>query len=164
MSSKSFVQSLRKMIREEVQLAVRDVIKEILTEQVSQTQTPKRQTYTETYKPAPKKVAPKKYSDNSLLNDILNDTAGFNGEGPNVMLEESLQMDYNDRSEWPTMRMGAMPTMRNNPVSMIPTTDPEGRQINAAALANTEAGAAVVTALTKDYSALMKAIDKKKGK
>ena len=29
-SSKSFVQSLRKMIREEVQLAVRDVIKEIL--------------------------------------------------------------------------------------------------------------------------------------
>lgn len=158
MNSKSFVQSLRKMIREEVQLAVRDVIKEILTEQVSHQ--PAKQTYTETYKPAPKKATVKKqFSNNSLLNDILNDTAGFQGEGPNVMLEESLQMNHNDFAEWPTMRMGAMPSMRSNTVSMIPTTDTEGRPINVQNVAPE-----VVTALTKDYSALMKAIDKKKGK
>jgi hypothetical protein len=36
--------------------------------------------------------------------------------------------------------------------------------VNVQQLAQTEAGAAVVNALTKDYSALMKAIDKKKGK
>jgi hypothetical protein len=43
-------------------------------------------------------------------------------------------------------------------------TDVDGRRIDTNQLASTEAGAAVVNALTKDYSALMKAIDKKKGK
>jgi hypothetical protein len=40
----------------------------------------------------------------------------------------------------------------------------EGRQVSAQQLQQTEAGQAVVNAVTRDYSALMKAIDKKKGK
>ena len=51
-----------------------------------------------------------------------------------------------------------------SPKSIIPSVDTEGRKIDVTKLASTEAGAAVVNAITKDYSALMKAIDKKKGK
>jgi hypothetical protein len=40
----------------------------------------------------------------------------------------------------------------------------EGGQVSAQQLQQTEAGQAVVNAVTRDYSALMKAIDKKKGR
>jgi hypothetical protein len=43
--------------------------------------------------------------------------------------------------------------------SVVPTTDIDGRPVNVNNLPED-----VVSALTKDYSALMKAIDKKKGK
>jgi hypothetical protein len=42
--------------------------------------------------------------------------------------------------------------------SIMPMTDTEGRRVNTQELPDH-----VVSALTKDYSALMKAIDKKKG-
>ena len=91
------------------------------------------------------------------MNELLNDTSGFRGEGPQVYLEE--QINYNDYSDWPTMNMNRM-----NVATPQVVTDHEGRRIDMKQLAQTEAGAAVVDALTKDYSALMKAIDSKKGK
>lgn len=157
MNSKDFIQVLRKVIREEVQVAVRgeldkfsSVITESKTKPVAQ---PVK--YTEQYKPKPQPQK-KQFTSNPTLNDLLNDTVGFKGEGPQVYLEESI--DYNDRSEWPTMNMSRMP--QAPPV----LTDVDGRRFDVDQLASTEAGAAVVNALTKDYSALMKAIDKKKGK
>jgi hypothetical protein len=56
--------------------------------------------------------------------------------------------------------------MGRSPMSAKPSvvTDINGQRIDMKQLAETEAGAAVVNALTKDYSALMKAMDKKKGK
>jgi hypothetical protein len=48
--------------------------------------------------------------------------------------------------------------------AIIPTVDTEGRRVDVSKLAETEAGAAVVKALTRDYSSLIKAMDKKKGK
>ena len=44
--------------------------------------------------------------------------------------------------------------------AVAPMTDLQGKPVNA----NNEQVAATVNAMTKDYSALMKAIDKKKGK
>lgn len=160
MNSKEFIQALRKVIREEVQTAVRSEFKKlnegVISERVVTRQEPK--TYTQSYKPQPQRTQVKKqYSTNSMLNDILNDTSYVSSEGPSVMLEE--QVNYNDYEEWPTM--GARPVARQVPAVL---TDVNGARVSVQQLAQTEAGAAVVTALTKDYSALMKAIDKKKGK
>lgn len=160
MNSKDFISALRKVIREEVQTAVRteldkfsSVISESKKTKVSE---PTLTRYTESYKP--KAIVQKKqYTSNPTLNELLNDTSGFRGEGPQVYLEE--QINYNDYSDWPTMNMNRM-----NVATPQVVTDHEGRRIDMKQLAQTEAGAAVVDALTKDYSALMKAIDSKKGK
>ena len=168
MHSKDFIQALRKVIREEVRSAVREELS-IIGETISEsrnTNIKKSTVKTSNLESKPalhyKPTAKKTYVNNSLLNDLLNETPGFAGEGPRAYLEE--QIDYNDFSEWPTMNRSASPRMQSNPTSMLPTTDTEGRKIDASKLAETESGQAVVQALTKDYSALMKAIDKKKGK
>lgn len=160
MNSKDFILALRKVIREEVQTAVRtelDKFSSVLSEsKKAQVSAPVTTRYNESYRP--KTVSQtKQYTSNPTLNELLNDTAGFRGEGPKVYMEE--QVNYNDFSEWPTMNMNRMTVATPQVV-----TDHEGRRIDMKQLAQTEAGAAVVDALTKDYSALMKAIDNKKGK
>ena len=159
MNSKDFISALRKVIREEVQTAVRtelDKFSSVLSESKKvQVQSPVVKKYTESYKPTVAKT--KQYTSNPTLNELLNETVGFRGEGPQVYMEE--QVNYNDFSEWPTMN-----TSRRNVATPQVVTDHEGRRIDMQQLAQTEAGAAVVDALTKDYSALMKAIDNKKGK
>lgn len=157
MNSKDFLQALRKVIREEVQVAVRTELTQfssVITETKKQPTTTVSK-YTESIKSIAKQPVKKSLSKNSVLNDLLNETRGFSREGPAVYMEE--QIDYNDFSEWPTMNSRPTPT-----VSVL--TDVNGSKINVAELSQTDAGAAVVNALTKDYSALMKAIDKKKGK
>jgi hypothetical protein len=54
---------------------------------------------------------------------------------------------------------GMMQQMRGGAPNAIPTTDIEGKRVDVNSLP-----ADVTKALTRDYSALMKAIDKKKGK
>ena len=54
------------------------------------------------------------------------------------------------------MGLSSQPT----PQSMIPTQDSDGRAVDVNAVMNSGVG----QALTKDYSKLMKAIDKKKGR
>ena len=130
MNSKDFIQTLRKVIREEVQTAVRNELNNILNEGKSYTQTKT----VEQKKPAPKQTytssVKKQYVKNSLLNDILNETSGHSPSGPMAMLEENI--DYNDFSEWPTMQRGVRPSMQ--PKSVVPSTDLEGRPVNVSKL------------------------------
>lgn len=164
MNSKDFIQALRKVIREEVQSAVRtelNKITPILEQRAPVNKAPIQERTTVTTKVTTKKPVMKQYTENSTLNELLNHTAGFSNENSGVYLEENIgmsQIDYNDFSEWPTMN--------RKPMAQKPAvfTDVNGSKIDASQLTQTEAGAAVVNALTKDYSALMKAIDKKKGK
>ena len=164
MNSKDFIQALRKVIREEVQNAVRTELSKIppLTEQRKPiNKAPIQERTTVTTKVTARKPTMKQYTENPTLNELLNHTAGFSNENSGVYLEESIgvnHIDYNDQSEWPTMT--------RKPMSSKPAivSDVHGQKIDVNQLAATEAGAAVVNALTKDYSALMKAIDKKKSK
>jgi hypothetical protein len=155
MNSKDFIQTLRKVIREEVQVAVRTELKQFssVISEVKQSTKPAT-TYTETIKPKVKQQ-PKQYTGNPTLNELLNGTSGFKGDGPMAYLEE--QLDYNDFSEWPTMQS------RPTPSTPAVVTDVDGRRIDINQLTSTAEGEAVVNALTRDYSQLMKAINKKKG-
>lgn len=161
MNSKDFIQALRKVIREEVSNAVRTELSKItpiINERVTTAK------YTQSVKPAvttkviAKAPVKKQYTENPTLNELLNDTAGFRNENAGVSLDESI--DYNNFDEWPTMGRKPAPAAK----AIIPTVDTEGRRVDVSRLAETEAGAAVVKALTRDYSSLIKAMDKKKGK
>jgi hypothetical protein len=146
MSSKSFVKLLRKVIREEVRAAV----KEILTEQpVNHKQVIDHGIRLSELSEAPK---PKKtFSKNSMLNDLLNETSGLAPEGP--MVGQDYPSLGNFKSE-----MADSFGMSRQPQALATTTT-DGKPVNM----NNENVAKTVENMTKDYSQLMKAIDKKRG-
>ena len=134
MQTKSFVKLLRKVIREEVRSAVRSELQQLNENALPATPV------------MPRKK--KRIVENDMLNDILNETTPMAAE-----------------QEWSTMNFKSEMAQafgiesQTMPTSLA-TTDINGAPINM----NDEAVAATVGAMTKDYSALMKAIDKKKGK
>ena len=143
MSKPSFVKLLRKIIREEVQ----DAVRQVLTEQ----KTNHKQVIKhglQMHEDA--NMRPKKqFTKNSMLNDLLNETAGT----PAPV----------EQTEWSTMNFKSemaeafgMPTPAGT--NIAPPTGINGEVVNM----EKEGVAATVNAMTKDYSALMKAIDKKK--
>jgi hypothetical protein len=148
MNTKDFIQTLRKVIREEVQIAVRTELKEfssVISESRKPTQI-KNNSYTNTFKA---KSDVKQYTKNPILNSILNETTAHSTMHDTI--------DYNDQSEWPTMS--------NNMSHSMPTalTDVEGNRYQTNDLETTPAGSAVLNALNRDYSSLMKRIEQKKG-
>ena len=148
MSKKSFVQLLRKIIREEVTTAVRSEMRTALNEgkpDHAKAIDHGLSLHDMMNEPAPaRKPKIREYSKNSMLNDILNDT------GP--LRENSAGNTMNFNSQ---MAQG----FAGN-AAVAPSVDIDGKPVNT----SNENVATVVNAMTKDYSALMKAIDKKKGK
>ena len=98
-----------------------------------------------------KKQESKSFTKNSMLNDMLNETAqggewrSINGQG-GVFQSSQAQ-------GW-----GGM-----NPQTPSVLQTAEGGQVSTQQLQQTDAGKAVVDALTRDYSGLMKHINNKKG-
>ena len=145
MKSESFVKLLRKVIREEVTLAVRKELKTALNEN--------KKEHTDVMKHGIElnnliNKKQKKYVKDPMLNDILNET------GP---LQETRTMNYNSGM---AQSFKSMMTSEPDIPHVAPMTDITGKPVNT----NNENVANVMNAMTKDYSALMKAIDKKKGK
>lgn len=148
MDSKSFANILRKIIREEVTKAVRTEIRAVLNEtKTSHSKTIEHglSLHEMMDEPAPRRKAPKRqYSKDSMLNDLLNDTSPLRENWDSVSFNSQMAQAYAPSSQ----------------PMVAPPTDLDGRPVNT----NNEKVATVVNAMTKDYSALMKAIDKKKGK
>ena len=102
MDTKSFVKILRKVVREEVQRAVKEVLtektvphKQVIDHGINLQRIAEEQE--NPYAPQARKAPKKKFSKNSMLNDILNETAATGDfksmmEGPAVSQEE-----------WPTL-------------------------------------------------------------
>lgn len=145
MDTKSFVKTLRMIIREEVRTAVQSAMKDMLTENTKFTQSPRLDA------PARSEARKKQYSKDPMLNDLLNETSG-------VSTDEWPSIDF--KSEMANA-FGMQRGINGNDHLTIPvTTDITGMPVNM----NNEAVAATVNAMTRDYSALMKAIDKKKNR
>jgi len=143
MSSKSFVKLLRKIIREEVQGAVRQVLTEQKTNHKQVIEHGMQMHEAAAARPK------KQFTKNSMLNDLLNETAGTPAQA--------------EMSDWSTANFKSemaeafgMPAPAGTTIA--PSTGINGEAVNM----QKEGVAATVNAMTKDYSALMKAIDKKK--
>ena len=153
MDTKSFVKILRKVIREEVSKAVKQAINEQTVNhnqviehgmnlaEIAENPMPKR--------PIAKK---KKFSNNSMLNDLLNETA-TTGDFASMMQGPPVSMMENNPQMGPTR---TSPMVRPNQ----PMTGINGEAVQA----KTPELQAVQNALMKDYSGIIKAIDKKNGK
>ncbi len=147
MESKSFVKLLRKIIREEVSKAVKQVLTESNTKSVTNGMSLTSAMNTS----APSRPRTKKqYTKNSMLNDLLNETASTP-----VSQELTDYSTMNFRSE-----MAEAFGMSSNQPQALATRDINGKPVNM----QNENVAKTVDLMTKDYSALMKAIDKKKGR
>jgi hypothetical protein len=134
-----FTQALRQMIRQEMRDVLTEellpILKDVLVEQ-HQTLPSKSQRI--------KSVKKKKtFSKNSILNDLLNDTA--------------TSTNFAEMNSGPLIESGL--SMMNSDPDVTPMTDIDGRPVDT----SNEAVANVLNLMNKDYSGLMKAIDKKKG-
>ena len=154
MSSKSFVKVLRKVIREEVRAAV----KEIITEQRIDTQ----QVIDDRLGLSEKTKQNKKtFTKNSMLNDILNETAATADlstmrEGPAVMQDEYPSLGSFKSSMAESFGASRQP-------QTLASTGINGEAINM----SNESVAKTVNVMTKDYSGMMakmREMDKQRGK
>ena len=119
---------IRQIVREEVAMAINEVITELKqpTQQVSQ--------------PSSKKIVEKKqFAKNSILNDVINETA--------------------KSDNWKTMGDGTYDSSRMNEVMQSSYGDLMNNNNNAVAVDGKQPDF-----LKKDYRKLMKAVDKKQGK
>jgi hypothetical protein len=160
MDIKIFIKVMRKLINEEVRKAVRSELKQVLQEQ----KVPYQKTINNGVALHRKVDAPKKsYTKNSMLNDILNETA--NTMQPGDLSQGKKLVEY---AEPPTMAGRAL-TSNDVPSfaeimgttsepNAMPSEDLEGNPVHQEQLPEE-----LTTAFTRDYSGLMKAIDKKKG-
>ena len=137
MNTKSFVKILRKVVREEVRTALKDVLnetpvtdKQVINNGVGLHDLVENRT-----------TVKKKFAKNSMLNDILNETADT--------------ADFGSMNEYPSMGDMMSSNMVQEPLEgidgeSIDTSKPEIQAIN--------------KAINRDYSGLMKAMDKKNGR
>ena len=147
MDTNKFVKALKVLIKEEVRKEVNKqklAIRESIIQEMSQPQQNKK-----VRKPNVK------FKDNKF-SDLLNETVdAWPTMGGQTLTSNSAQ--GMDRATMASMMgLSSSPT----PQSMIPQTDSDGKRVDVNAVMNSGVG----EALTKDYSQLMKAIAKKKGK
>ena len=148
MTKKELVKIIREVVRREIKKEINEIfIKEQTTSKtqladvISQVSEPKEKV---------------KYTNNKSLNDVLNETVG-------------LSTQQNEFEEYPTLGGGTFDKSKMHELMGYGKSD-EGKREMAAVDTLKKAGKSVddvpehvTNALTRDYSSLMKAIDKKKG-
>ena len=157
MDTKKLIKAIQLIIKEEVkkEVAKREkVIRESILKEVKQSQ-PKvveKDPLDVDHIFETKQQTKQSFTGNSMLNDMLNETAQ-GGEwrsinGPGGVFNASQAQGWGGFNQ--------------QTPSVLQTAD--GGQVSTQQLQQTEAGQAVVNALTRDYSGLMKHINAKKGK
>ncbi len=148
MKTEGFVKLLRKIIREEVSKTIKTELKPLLNEMVGTKDNINLQELSMPKQPA-KSFTKKQYTKNPVLNDLLNETSGHVADNPWPQVDFKSEMAPSFGTE-----------QHRGPITPLATTGINGERINM----NNEAQAAAINAMTRDYSSLIKAIDKKNGK
>lgn len=158
MDTKKLIKAIQLIIKEEVRKEVakkEKVLRKSLMNEIKQSEVVKRDPLDIEHVFEQKAEQPaKSFTNNSMLNEMLNETAqggewrSINSTGVGSGMFNSSQ----------AQSFGGM--VGQGP-QVLQTA--EGRAVSTEQLQQTEAGQAVVNALTKDYSGLMKHINAKKG-
>ena len=148
MKTDRFIKLLRKVIREEVSKAIKIELRPLLNE-VNNVEYDTNES-TNLTNITSKPIAKKQYTKNAMLNDLLNETATTTAP-PELA-------DWNAKSF--KSEMNQVMGDRRSVSQPLATTGINGEAVNM----NNEAVASTVNAMTKDYSALIKAMDKKNGR
>ena len=131
---------IREIVREEVKMELRKYLKEYKTKKVKESIVTRRK---------PKKIVKRNYTKDTMLNNILNETANtddwetlgggtFNTDNMNDIISKNYNMGGGQLSD----------NQMISSMGVDPNTVPDH----------------VTDAITKDYSGLMKTMNKKKGK
>ena len=147
MTKKDLVKIIREVVRREVQ---KEVEKIFIKEEASPTLSEVLPEITKPVTSPTKKEV--KYSNNSMFNNILNETAGLSKK---------------QRDEYPTMSGGAFDTSKMAELIGYGKPEEVKRDMVAvdtfkrAGITSEQVPEHITNALTRDYSGLMKALDKK---
>tara|TARA_R100001377_G_C3144299_1_gene93861 strand:- start:44 stop:505 length:462 start_codon:yes stop_codon:yes gene_type:complete len=148
MKTDGFIKLLRKVIREEVSKAIKTELRPLLNE-VNNVEYDTNES-TNLTNISSKPVTKKRYTKNTMLNDLLNETASTPAS--------------QELADWSTdnfkQEMAQANTRSQSPNMPLATSGINGEPVN---MAN-EAVASTMNAMTRDYSGLIKAMDKKNGK
>lgn len=162
MDSKTLVKVLKKVVREEVRSVIKEELSEILQEGLHSTIN--EMSLRETATPAPQITKSKKKKiefKKNKFSDILNETDLLREQSPygammNQPLNENITMTSADAQGFGVVREKMRAQMMGIETPSV-MADPEtGKSL--------QVDPVVAKAMTRDYSALMKAMDKKKGK
>jgi hypothetical protein len=150
MDSKTLVNALKTAVREVIKEELTDILKEGLQSTINEMSSAQTAQLKKTPTRSPKKV---RFNENKW-SSVLNDTDSLREQGSvasyaDLMNEEMETMSFTSRNaQGFGMQRQAAPQIMEDPES--------GK--------NMKVDPVVAKAMTRDYSALMKAIDKKKGK
>lgn len=167
MESKTLVKALKMAVREVIQEELTEILREGLQSTINEMAQPKKTVKSDTVHVPPRMVHETKGVKNKVqfkntgFADILNQTPSLREETSpavasfaDLMKEETETLSFTsaDAQGFGMLRANQMPRQQAPTVIEDPET---GKTLNVDPI--------VAKAMTKDYSALMKAIDKKKG-
>ena len=164
MDSKTLVKALKTAVREVIKEELTEILREGLQSTITEMKQPtNHNTNRTTQQPAKKKSV--QFNDNKWAN-VLNETDVLTEEQPlalnnfrDIMNEgmEEIRMSSHDAVNFGAMRQNIKEAMGIAPAAPKIMDDPETGKTY-------EVPQEIQQVMTRDYSALMKAIDKKKGK
>ena len=167
MDSKTLIKALKVAVREVIKEELTEILKEGLQSTITEMTHPVKTTNMPGHRnppPAPVKKSKVQFTENKWAS-ILNETDALTEQGPmamnsfaDIMNEgmEELRMTSADAQGFGMMRQNMKESMGLAPVAPKVMEDPETGKVF-------EVPTEVQQAMTRDYSSLMKAINKKKG-
>jgi len=162
MDTKTLVKALKMAVREVIKEELTEILREGLQSTITEMKQPKRTTNMPGHKnspPAPKRKPNVQFTDNKWAS-ILNETDAIVDSTPTTNFSELLNEEYDemrftsgDAQGFATMRQN----MKHTNTTPAVMEDPETGKVY-------DIAPEVASAMTRDYSALMAAMNAKKGK
>jgi len=167
MDSKTLIKALKVAVREVIKEELTDILREGLQSTITEMKQPAKTTNMPGHRnppPAPKRKTVQ-FAENKFA-DILNETDALMEQGPSAMnsfadlmnegMDDTISMTSQDARGFGQMRETMRSAISGQPAAPKVMEDPESGK-------TFEVPAEVQQAMTRDYSALMKAMNKKKG-
>ena len=171
MDNKTFILALRKIVREELKTVIKQELTEILKEGLKPTISEMTQATTTavsriTGQPVAPALKKKPMFEDNKWASVLNDTDPLTEQLPSSMnsfsdmmnesYDDTITMTSKDAAGFGVMRQNMAAAMGLTPQAPKVMEDPETGKVY-------DVDPAVAAAMTRDYSSMIKAIDKKKG-